>query len=131
VVDNAHGETGDKENPKPKDKDIENNPTAGNPHGQTGDKLTKDDLDQLLKDALTATLGPWQRELAGAVAGIRKDVGAVAERLNHVEAKVAKTEEAVAGTVTATVSGDRTAVQKGQRCTPALLDTAFMKIDAA
>jgi hypothetical protein len=75
-------------------------------------------------------LGGMQAQLTTAIAGVRQDVAAMGSRLDQVDQRARKAEEAVRGTVTSDAAADRDGVKKAaSRKVPPLLDTAFMKLE--
>jgi hypothetical protein len=138
--------------------DIEGSPTNGNETPRNppqkpgvGEKAPDNDIEEdpavkkaeadqaaLLKGVEAAVAGQigglfegLKKQVTDSLGALQKDVAAVGDRLAQVEVKVAKAETAIAGTVTASPGNDRTVVQKGTTGVPPLLDTAFMKRDAA
>jgi hypothetical protein len=75
-------------------------------------------------------LGGMQAQLTTAITGVRQDVAAMGSRLDQVDQRARKAEEAVRGTVTSDAAADRDGVKKAAgRKVPPLLDTAFMKLE--
>lgn len=75
-------------------------------------------------------LGGMQAQLTEALTGVRKDVAGMGARLDQVERRAQKAEEAVRGTVTSDAAADRADLRKAAaRKVPPLLDTAFMKLE--
>jgi hypothetical protein len=138
--------------------DIEGSPTNGNETPRNppqkpgvGEKAPDNDIEEdpavkkaeaaqaaLLKGVEAAVAGQigglfegLKKQVTESLGALQKDVAAVGDRLAQVEVKVAKAETAIAGTVSVQPGNDRAAVQKNGAGVPPLLDTAFMKLDAA
>jgi hypothetical protein len=129
---------------------IESSPTAGNetprnpaekPNIGTsaasndieGNPIAKADAAAMLKGVeslLEKGLGDMRAQLTQAMAGVQKNVAGMEVRLDQVERRAQKAEEAVRGTVTSDAAADRADLRKATgRKIPPLLDTAFMKLE--
>jgi hypothetical protein len=110
--------------------DIEGSPVAKADGAKAGSPVDPAAFLAGVEALLQKGLGGMQAQLTTAIAGVRQDVAAMGTRLDQVDQRARKAEEAVRGTVTSDAAADRDGVKKAAgRKVPPLLDTAFMKLE--
>lgn len=78
-----------------------------------------------------AAITALQKSIEGAVAEVKKEMGALSARVDQLDVKIQKADEALNGTVFAEADGDRTPVAKSDAGLPPLLDTAYSRREVA
>jgi hypothetical protein len=107
-----------------------NNDIEGSPVAKAGSPADPAAFLAGVEALLQKGLGGMQAQLTTAISGVRQDVAAMGSRLDQVDQRARKAEEAVRGTVTSDAAADRDGVKKAAgRKVPPLLDTAFMKLE--
>ena len=107
-----------------------NNDIEGSPVAKSDSAVDPGAILAGVEALLQKGLGGMQAQLTAAMAGVQRDVAGMGDRLDRVERRARKAEEAVRGTVTSDAAADRADLRKTATAkVPPLLDTAFMKLD--
>jgi len=72
-----------------------------------------------------------QKSVEAAVAEVKKEVGTLSERVDQMDIRIQKTDEALNGTVFNEAGGDVARVAKSEPSLPPLLDTAYERREVA
>ena len=106
-----------------------NNDIEGSPVAKSDSPVDPAAILEGVEALLQKGLGDMRAQLSAALTGVQKDVAGMGARLDQVERRAQKAEEAVRGTVTSDAAADRADLRKGAAKIPPLLDTAFMKLE--
>ncbi|MCL4743846.1 MAG: hypothetical protein KJZ83_00375 [Burkholderiaceae bacterium] len=104
----------------------DNQSGAGAQQAAGQEKDLKDVTKTDYSDVVTA-IAALQKSFEGAVLEVKKEVGALSERVDRVDTLVRKADEALNGTVFNDAGGDGASVKKTESSTPPLLDTAYSR----